>query len=83
MRGSTDKAAWNRKQDLPFLRKEAKDFYVLALPNYPAMSGIYPWAPQVKVFCFFSSEKKTFRASLFRTYALYPQSRPEAALCGR
>jgi hypothetical protein len=22
------------------------------------MAGIYPWAPEVKVFCFFSSEKK-------------------------
>jgi hypothetical protein len=27
-------------------------------PSYPAKSRIYPWAPEAKVFCFFSSEKK-------------------------
>jgi hypothetical protein len=24
------------------------------------MAGIVPWAPEIKVFCFFSSEKKAF-----------------------
>jgi hypothetical protein len=24
------------------------------------MAGIFPWAPEVKVFCFFFSKKKTF-----------------------
>jgi len=27
------------------------------IPNSPAMSRIYPWAPEAKVFWFFSSEK--------------------------
>jgi hypothetical protein len=28
------------------------------------MAGIFPWAPEVKVFCFFSSEKKTLAGQL-------------------
>jgi len=40
------------------LRKEPKDFYFSAAPTIQAMAGIYPWAPEPKVFCFFSSEKK-------------------------
>jgi hypothetical protein len=38
--------------------KNQKTFTSPPLPRSPAMAGIYPWAPEVKVFCFFSSEKK-------------------------
>jgi hypothetical protein len=41
-----------------FLEKVAKDFYVSAAPTIESMAGIYTRAPKIKVFCFFSSEKK-------------------------
>jgi len=34
------------------------------LPSYPAMSRIYPRAPEAKVFWFFSSEKNTLFTGL-------------------
>jgi hypothetical protein len=37
--------------------KNQKTFIFWLLPNSPAMSRIYPWAPEAKVFWFFSSEK--------------------------
>jgi hypothetical protein len=54
-----------------FWRKEPKDFYFSAAPTIEAPtlkeSGrIFPWAPDVKVFCFFSSEKKDFVLASFR-----------------
>jgi len=44
---------------LLFCRKEAKDFYSWAVRAFPAMAGIYPRAPDIKVFWFFSSEKNS------------------------
>jgi hypothetical protein len=46
------------------LKKEAKNFYFSAAPTSPAMARIYPWAREVKVFWFFSSEKNIFLAFL-------------------
>jgi len=40
-------------------RREPKDSFFSAAPTYPAMAGIHPWAPETKVFWFFSSEKNT------------------------
>jgi len=40
------------------LRKEPKHSYFSASGSIEAMARIYPRAPEVKVFCFFSSEKK-------------------------
>jgi hypothetical protein len=37
--------------------KNQKTFNSAVLSNSPAMSRIYPWAPEAKVFWFFSSEK--------------------------
>ncbi len=37
--------------------KNQKTFNSASLPPYPAMAGIYPLVPKVKVFWFFSSEK--------------------------
>jgi hypothetical protein len=37
--------------------KNQKTFIFSARPNSPARSWIYPWAPEAKVFWFFSSEK--------------------------
>jgi hypothetical protein len=34
----------------------------LLLPNSPAKSHIHPWAPEAKVFWFFSSEKNMLAA---------------------
>jgi len=40
--------------------KNQKTLNSLVLSHSPAISRIYPWAPEAKVFCFFSSEKKAF-----------------------
>jgi hypothetical protein len=40
--------------------KNQKTFTSASVRRYQAMAGIYPWAPETKVFCFFSSEKKAF-----------------------
>jgi len=37
-----------------------KDVVVSAVLTIGTMAGIYPQAPETKVFCFFSSEKKAF-----------------------
>jgi hypothetical protein len=42
-------------------RREPRDFYVWLLPHHPAKSRIDPWAPEAKVFWFFSSEKNILR----------------------
>jgi hypothetical protein len=39
--------------------KNQKTFISPPVPSYPAMACIYPWAPEAKVFWFFSSEKNT------------------------
>jgi hypothetical protein len=39
--------------------KNQKTFMSAPPPTYPAMAGIYPPVPKVKVFWFFSSEKNT------------------------
>jgi hypothetical protein len=39
--------------------RKQKTFISPPLPTSPAMAGIVGAAPEVKVFCFFSSEKKT------------------------
>jgi hypothetical protein len=43
--------------------KNQKTFTSSAAPTIEAMAGIVLWAPEVKVFCFFSSEKKTLPKS--------------------
>jgi hypothetical protein len=40
--------------------KNQKTFMSWCFPTYPAMAWILPRAPEAKVFCFFSSEKKDF-----------------------
>jgi hypothetical protein len=41
------------------LRKEPKDFYFFAAPTYPAMTWIFPQAPEAKVFWSFL-QKRTY-----------------------
>jgi hypothetical protein len=54
-------AAQRKQERKSFFSQEKKQetFISLALSHDQAMSGIYPRAPEVKVFCFFFSEKKT------------------------
>jgi hypothetical protein len=66
------------------LRKEPKDFCFSASDTIEAMAGIYPWAPEVKVFCFFSSEKKTLTYLVWQPNGFQSSGRnPPARLpCG-
>jgi hypothetical protein len=40
--------------------KNQKTLILSAAPAIEAMAGIFSQAPEIKVFCFFSSEKKDF-----------------------
>jgi hypothetical protein len=55
--------SFEKNKDFFFEKKKQKTFTSAPLPRCPAMAWIYPWAPEVKVFCFFSSEKKTLAFS--------------------
>jgi hypothetical protein len=54
----------SKKARTPFLKKRAKNFYFLACVTIEAMVGTWGKAEDIKVFCFFSSEKKGFLASV-------------------
>jgi len=43
-----------------FEKKNQKTFAFSAAPTIEAMAQILPFTPDIKVFCFFSSEKKAF-----------------------
>jgi hypothetical protein len=44
-------------------RRPPEDFQFSAALKIPAMARILPLRQDIKVFCFFSSEKKTFHAA--------------------
>jgi hypothetical protein len=54
-----------RGKSVLFCRKEPKDFYFSEAPLIQAMAGIYPWAPEAKVFWFFFSEKNMLALTYF------------------
>jgi hypothetical protein len=49
-----------------FFEKKNQKTFVFRCSNIRAMAGTLPRAPEIKVFCFFSSEKKNLLTSLGR-----------------